>query len=316
MQATHPSRLARLLLLALFAGLAPARAAHGQEAPLVWRGCGITEKAFMGACAKAFEKETGQAITVSAAGATLGIRSTAGRSADLGGTCRPCQPDSEESERGVETAIVAWDALVAVTHASNPIGTLTKGQVGQIFRGEVTNWSEVGGPDLRVILVGRKTDESGVGVMAQLMIHEDLQYEYPKDSILLRSSGPVEDFVEKTPGTIAITGVSSAVKRKFKILRIDDVAPDVANISSGRYPYFRPLYMVYRADGDPRAIEFIKWIQGESAQAVIAAEGTVNLTMGLPLVQKFQHWPDVSTLSNYADLLARARAAEAALAGR
>ncbi len=296
---TYTGRSQNWLLVGLmsFTPLA-AHAENDNSQPMTWRGCGITQQAFMRSCAKAYEKETGEQIIVSGGGAALGIRSTAGGSADMGGTCRYCMPGRFSNEQGVEVAIIAWDALVAVTHPSNQTESLTQKQLSGILRGDIKNWKEIGGSDQRIILVGRKGKDSGVGVMMRELILNDPEFNFSQDSILLRSSRPVELFLERTPGAIAITGVSSAKKRDLKILHVDGVAPTRENIASGRFPYYRPLYIAHSPNANPRTLAFIEWIQGKKGQAVIADQGTVTLAMGLNLLSSFKHWGKGNNITN------------------
>ena len=305
------SSLFHLVALVCSAGAPFAASARStQDPPITWRGCGITEKAFMAVCAEAYERETGQRVLLSASGATQGVRSVAAGSADLGGTCRHCLPEDFGPESGAKLAIIAWDALVAMTHPSNTVDGLSRGDLVEILSGRTTNWLDAGGADERIVVCGRKEDESGVGVMERLMIFRDPSFEYPRDSVLLRSSGPLESFVERTPGSIVVTGVSSARKRAAKVLEIDGVAPTAQAIASGAYPYFRPLYLVYRPEGDERVLSFVRWMLGEKGQATIANQGTVPLEQGLPLMTKFEHWQRTETISNYEELMRRARALE------
>ncbi len=310
---TRIRRRVSLSMYALFIVLLPINALadeprHDALTPITWRGCGITKKAFMGACAKAYEKETGQRIIISGGGAALGIRAAAGGSADLGGTCRHHLPGRFASERGVKTAIIAWDALVIVAHPSNSVDNLSKQQLVDILHGRTKSWNELGGDNQPIIVGGRKGDESGVGVMMRVLILEDADFKFPRKSILLRSSGPLEKFLEKTPGSIAITGISSAKKRDLKVISIDGMTPSLANISSGKYPYYRPLYMAYQQKTDQRVHRFIDWIQTKKGQDVVASQGTVTLEMGLPLMDKYQHWDDTRDITNFDKLLRQAQA--------
>lgn len=282
------------LLLSIFAG----RAAAQSSEPLTWRGCGITEKAFMRPCAEAYTLATGQTITISGGGAALGIRSAAGRSADMGGSCRHCLPDRFESESGLISVLIAWDALVVVAHPSNPVDGLSRDQLEQILRGGLTSWKDVGGTEQSIIVGGRKGDESGVGVMMRQLIVEEPDFEYSPNAILLRSSGPLEQFVEKSTVAIAITGVSSAKKRELKVLDIDGVSPTRENIAAGLYPYFRPLYLYYRPDSSERVQRFVDWILSPSGQSVIEEQGTVTLAMGLRLMSRYEHWGPEEIIEN------------------
>jgi phosphate transport system substrate-binding protein len=263
---------------------------------LTWTGCDISRRAYMSEAAKAYREATGVEILVTGGGATRGIRATVGGQTDLGGACRHCLPDEfPEDEGGAFLTHVGWDALVFFTHESNPVEGLTMEQARGILLGEITNWSELGGEDARILPVFRRqTVEgklSGVGYMTRLLVFGDPTIDYTSHAVFLRSSGPIEQFVEGTPDTFAVTGVSSARKRLVRILALDGVYPDNEAISEGRYPLFRPLYLVTRGKPTGLAADFVDWLTGPAGQAVLSKAETVNLAEGAVLSERFEHWP-------------------------
>ena len=111
---------------------------------------------------------------------------------------------------------------------------------------------------------------------------------------------PLEQFVESTEYAFGVTGVSSARKRKVKILAFDGVDPTPQNIASGDYPLFRPLYLVTKGPPAGAKKDFLEWILSDEGQAVLARAGTVNLAEGAALKALFEHWPaDTSVIRNY-----------------
>ncbi len=114
-----------LVFLASLAAIGGASADGVEHESLVWRGCGISKTAFMEACAEEYAKETGIEIQLSGGGATLGIEAAGTGGADLGGTCRAPQKERGEERPGLKLAVVAWDALVAIVHPSNPVESIS-----------------------------------------------------------------------------------------------------------------------------------------------------------------------------------------------
>ncbi|PHS13002.1 MAG: phosphate ABC transporter substrate-binding protein [Blastopirellula sp.] len=267
---------------------------------LRWRGCGISKNAFMESCAEAYQKDTNISVLLSGGGATLGIEAAAEGGADIGGTCRACLKSRKENELDVKLAIVAWDALVAVVHPSNPVSNITREQVRQVLQQKITNWKELGGLDARIVVVVRRGKVSGVGYCTRLLILEDYDADYGPTAVRLNSSGPVEKLVERQPNAIAITGVSSAKKRELKVLSIDGKKPTVANIGSGDYPYYRPLYIAYKPQKNLSASKFVEWLLSPKGQTVIQEQGTVTLQQGKKLGSLYKHYEDVNQITNYA----------------
>jgi len=289
-----------LWVLLICAFLAMPVAAVGQKKEnLTWTGCGITSKAFMAECADAYQKQKGITITLSGGGATRGVRATASGLADLGGSCRPAKPDLSDEEKGIKMTHVAWDALVLIVHPDNPINNLTTDQASAIFKGKIRNWKDVGGKISPIKVVVRRGKISGVGYMARNLLFNDPNFNFYPRAVSLKSSGPVEKTIERTENAIAITGVSSAIKRKVKILRLNDLEPAKVNIISTKYPYFRPLYLMTRGEPTGEIRAFLDWILSPVGQKLISEQGTVNLEEGKDLFKKFKYWKHTDLIRNY-----------------
>ena len=302
-----------LCLLPSFGSQSPAGSA-GRS--LSYRGCGIVKHAFMRDAADVYQAQTGVVVTVSGGGATLGIESAGEGGSDIGGTCRHCLPIAPEKNLPIALTIVAWDAIAVVAHPSNPLAGLCTDDLRRVLLQEITNWSELGGADLPIVVVARKGKTSGVGAMLRELIFGDANFEFGPRVIRLQSSGPVEQLVEKVPGALALSGVSSSRRRAVKHLKLNGAAPTRENIASGEYPYYRPLYIAHAPDLEGEAALFRSWLLGSEGQQVIQAAGTVNLQAGLGLMGSFEAFGETEQISNYQELMERWRVEEALQRGR
>jgi len=267
--------LAVMLLVA--AGVLAASPASAKT--LEWGGCGITKKAFMFALADAFQERTGHEIEIHGGGATHGIRGTQSGEIDMGGACRPAVANDDRED--VRMVQVAWDALVVVLHPSNPVDSISSEELRQVFRGEITNWKQLGGPDKFIVVGYRSPPLSGVGYsFRELGFRETTGSGSFTRGLARSSSGPVEIAVENLPNAIAVTGVSSARKRDVKIIGVDGIQPSPENLADGEYPLYRPLYLTIPQDPEPEVKEFMEFALSEEGQRIIAEQGTVNLEMG------------------------------------
>jgi phosphate transport system substrate-binding protein len=252
-----------------------------------WAGCGITKKAFMAEIADVYFKETGIKVKISGGGATHGIRATAAKAIDLGGTCRSklIQPDGlvHPLEKDVELIQVAWDALVAIVHPSNPVDNISRDSLKAVFEGRIVSWSELGGWSRPIAPVTRFGNHSGVGHIFRWLAFHDPNTKYSTLSYKAKSTGPLEKKVARTPTALAIDGVSSARKAGVKIISIDGIFPSKKNIISGKYPLFRPLYLAIRKDAKPTTKALVDFVLSPKGQGVIAGQGTVNLIEGVGL---------------------------------
>ncbi len=275
-----------------------------------WTGCGITKKAFMGELAKVYQEKTGINVSLSGGGATKGIRKTNSGEADMGGNCRPSLPKTFPSdESNVEMYLVAWDALVPVVHKSNPVNSLTTQQLQDVLTGKITNWKDLGGEDKPIFVLARQGKVSGVGYMTRKIIFSGTDVDYTVEASIMKSSGPLENKVSFDPYAIGITGVSSAKKRiesgkKMKILKVDGVEATKENISTGSYPFYRPLFLSLNPNTEKynSAKTFIDWVLTEEAQDIIDSVGTVNLYAGKDLKNKFEYWDNTDRIVNFSTL--------------
>jgi len=262
------------------------------QSPIIWMGCGITEKAFMGEIAHQFTQKTGIKFRKAGGGATKGIRLTSSGKSNMGATCRHLLVDDYDhviqEESNVDLIHVAWDALVLITHKSNLVTGLTTKQVKDIYSGKINNWQELGGKNEELKLLVRKGKISGVGLMLRLLILNDQNFDFPATAITFKSSGPLEKNIStRFRNGIGITGISSAKKRDVKILKLDGIYPSKKNISTGKYPYFRPLYIVIPKNLTMNIRLLVNFILSPEGQTIISNEGTVNLLEGKELINKW-----------------------------
>ena len=262
---------------------------HSKE--LSWVGCGITRNAFMADLAAAYKDKTGVDISIAGGGATKGIRAITGKQADIGGACR-FKLDASRVEANANMIPVAWDALVVVVHKSNPVDSISLKQLRSLYQGKITNWSQLGGPDQPLELLVREGKISGVGYTLREHLFENPDVEF-KSKHLFPSSGPLEKTVEKNPRAIAVTGIASAHKRDFKILKLEGMDPSFENIRTGNYLLYRPLYLVQNKSS-PNSREsdrFIQFALGPKGREVIRHNQVVPYFDGMLLLQKrMDHW--------------------------
>jgi phosphate transport system substrate-binding protein len=243
---------------------------------LSWAGCGITKKAFMSELAAAYEKKSGIHIELEGGGATKGIREIAARKVDFAGSCRFRVEQDGVSPAKVQFNPVAWDALTVVVNKSNPIESINLDQLKDVYLGKITNWSALGGPDQPLELLVRNGKISGVGYTIRKLLFGDVNIDF-EGSQSYESSGPLEKAVEVNPNAIAMTGISSARKRDFKILKLEGKEPSYQNIKQGDYLLYRPLYIVTNRESENLAEvkQFLNFAYSKEGRDIIRKNGVV-----------------------------------------
>lgn len=263
---------------------------------LTWVGCGISKKAFMSEVAAAYEKKTGVKINLQGGGATKGIRQVSVQHSDLGGSCRQTLEDPttlapDEHERRVQMDPVAWDALAVIVHKGNPVKNITLDQLRKVYTGRITNWKQLGGSNAPIELYIRKGKISGVGRTLRELVFYDYEKNFTSPHLHVeKSTGPIEKALEKDAvNGIAVTGISSARKRKVKILDLEGKDPSYNNIKNGDYLLYRPLFLVTNLASfqNPEIRKFSEYVHSEEGKAVIRRAGTVPYEDAIGLWLKY-----------------------------
>jgi phosphate transport system substrate-binding protein len=281
-----------LLLLAATSG--------AQAKELKWAGCGITKKAFMAEIAVAYEKKTGIKIDLEGGGATKGIQRVIADDVDVGGSCRFRVKEDAASESTILFNPVAWDALTVVVHKSNPVKSISIEQLRGVYTGKITNWSELGGPDQPLELLIRKGRISGVGYTIRKLLFGDTEMSFAGSEVF-PSSGPLEEAVETNPNAIGMTGISSARKRDFKILQLEDKDPSYENIKRGSYLLYRPLYIVSNRNSEnyQEIRKFLNFVHSREGRNIMRNNGVVPYLEAVWLTSMQQkQWDESRKLSN------------------
>lgn len=254
--------------------------------PLTWAGCGITKKSFMAEMSTAYQAKYGTEIILEGGGAAKGIRRVGDKSVNIGGSCRPKLPGHQE-ELSTQLNPVAWDALVVIVHPDNPVQNITIAQIQKMYEGKITNWKELGGQDQPLELQIRKGKQSGVGRTLRELAFGDFDKDFVAQTVH-KSSGPLEQAIESNVNAVGVTGVSSARKRKVKLLTLEGKEANYDNIRSGEYHFYRPLYIAHNP-ANPRYDEvkqFIDFAHSREGRDIIRKQGVVPYLDALHLIRK------------------------------
>ncbi|MBD3369091.1 phosphate ABC transporter substrate-binding protein PstS family protein [Candidatus Fermentibacteria bacterium] len=222
--------------------------------------------------AEAFEAvNSGVRITVQGGGSSVGVRSAANGTADIGNASREVK-DSELAENpGLVIHTIARDGISIVTHPDVPVDELSLEEVRQIFAGEITNWSEVGGPDKLITVIAREEGSGTRAAFEDMVMDEEL---ITLQAILLPSNGAVRTTVSTTPDCIGFLSFGY-LDPSVKAIAIDGVEATVENAASGVYPVVRPLNMI--TNGQPSGVvaDWLDFIMSGDGQAIVADEGYI-----------------------------------------
>lgn len=225
-------------------------------------------------------------VAVTGGGSGTGIAALMNQTVDIANSSREMKTEElqQARDRGVDPVrlVFAMDGLSVIVNSSNPVESLTLGQIGRIFRGEIKNWREVGRPDLPISLYGRQNN-SGTYVFFRDFV---LRGEYSDRMKAMNGNAQIVETVKGDPGGIGYVGLGYAVDGKGRVMdgiRVLKVAPregtaavsplDPDTITNGTYPITRPLnqYVNGKPQGAVEAV--IRFELSRDGQAIVKQEG-------------------------------------------
>lgn len=203
-------------------------------------------------------------VEVNANGSSAGIEAAINGTADIGMSSRSL--DEEElaaaEAAGLQVAPIAIDGIAVVVHPDNPVDSLTSEQVHQIYTGEITNWSEVGGNDAEINVYSRETGSGTRDAFEELFYLDPEEGEGVKPGLTEQSSaGAIAANISRDENAIGYVALNS-LSPEIKGLEIDGAAPSKENIDNGTYKIYRTFYILY--DPNNAAVQdLIDWIYTE-----------------------------------------------------
>ncbi len=219
------------------------------------------------------EKYPNVTVTVEFTGSGAGIEALTAGSVDIGNSSRNLK--EEELAAGAVENIVAIDGIAVVTDPANTVTDLTKDQLIAVYKGEITNWSELGGADEPIVVIGREAGSGTRGAFEELLGIEDV-CAYANE---LDSTGAVIAKVASTPGAIGYASLD-AIDDSVTAVSLEGVAPTVENIKAGSYFLSRPFVMATMGEisAQNELIQaFFAYLTGDEGRAVVEAVGLITV---------------------------------------
>lgn len=220
-------------------------------------------------------------ISVKGGGSGTGIASMINGTVDFANASRAIKDtEIEEAEaNGIDPMEhkVSLDGIAVVVNPDNPVTELTMDQLGQIFRGEITNWSDVGGDDAEIVVLSRDSSSGTYEFFKETVVDpEEAGNEYSADALLLPSNSAIVEETANNPQAIGYCGVGY-LNDTISVVAVDGVQASVETAADGSYPISRYLYMY--SDGEPEGLlaAYLDWILGPEGQQIVEDEGFVPL---------------------------------------
>lgn len=265
-------------LLTLTATLA-LTASFAHAGKLVIKGSDTLGAKLVPQLAEAFKASNpGTTFEIAAEGSTTGIAAIIDNTAHIGMSSRHAKPTevSAATAKGVtmKPTIVAYDGIAVIVNADNPVKGLTKKQVEQIFTGDVTDWSAVGGQPGKISIYTRNTSSGTYSDWKELAMKKR---DYAGSSQKMAGNEQIAAEVGKNKNGIGYVGLAYVKAAGIKVVPVDNIAPGAETIRGKTYPYSRPTF--YYTNGDPQgeAKAFVDFTTSPKGQAIVGQVGFVPI---------------------------------------
>lgn len=226
-------------------------------------------------------------LSVTGGGSGTGITSLINGTVDIANASRAIKQeeiDAAEANGIVPVEhVIARDAIAVIVNPENPVNELTLDQISQIYRGDITNWKEVGGEDRPIVRLSRETN-SGTHVyfleaVVRLGNKNDKTIFTPLTLLLPSSEGIIAE-TSDNPNAIGYDGLGY-VTSEVKVIAVSPgkdqpyVLPSIETVNNKTYPIARDLYMYSKKGASQAVLDYLAWIFTPEAQKIVSDLGFV-----------------------------------------
>jgi phosphate transport system substrate-binding protein len=207
-------------------------------------------------------------IDVQGGGSSVGVKSAAEGTTPIGNASRALKDSEMEEHPELIAHTIARDGIAIAVHPDVPVDGVSTDEVRQVFAGEITNWSELGGPDENIIVVSREEGSGTRGAFEDMVMGDSLIVD---TALLQPSNGAVKTTVSSTPFSMGFLSFGY-LDDSVKALAVDGVEAAVENAISGEYPVVRPLNMITKGEPTGLAKAYLDFIFSDEGQAIVAED--------------------------------------------
>lgn len=216
-------------------------------------------------------------MSLSGGGSGEGVKALIDKTTDIATSSREIKKEEVAlaAGRGVKPVahVVAYDAIIPVVHPKNKVTNLSIDQLSQIYQGKITNWKEVGGEDLKIVVISR---DSSSGTFESWDHFVMKKAKVTPRAQMLASNGALVTAVAKNRYAIAYLGIGY-VNKSVKPLQVNGITASIQTAMSKEYPFSRELYMYTNGEPAGEVAKYIAFVKSVEGQKIVAKEGFVPL---------------------------------------
>jgi phosphate transport system substrate-binding protein len=246
--------------------------------PIVIKGSTTVLPIAQGTLEAFMKKNPGVQISLSGGGSGEGIKALIDKTTNIATSSREIKKEeiALAETKGVKPVahVVANDAIIPIVHPKNKVTNLSIDQLSQIYQGKITNWKEVGGEDLKIVVISR---DSSSGTFESWDHFVMKKAKVTPKAQMLASNGALVTAVAKNRYAIAYLGLGY-VNKSVKPLQVDGIMGSVETALSKKYPMSRELYMYTNGEPTGDVAKFIAFVKSAEGQKIVVKEGFVPLS--------------------------------------
>ncbi len=229
------------------------------------------------------KKNSGQSVTVIGGGSGVGIAALLDNTTDIAMASRSLKMDErlklQDAGRAYKEITISKDALSVIVNPGNKISKLTREQIEDIYTGKITNWKDVGGDDMKIVVYSRETSSGTYEFFKEHVLNRK---NYASTVLNMPATGAIIQSVSQTKGAIGYVGLAYITKEVKDIAVSYDkgktyVTATVANAKNKTYPIVRPLFFYYPTSKEKSVKSFIDFVLSPEGQKIVEQVGYITL---------------------------------------
>ncbi|MDX2319879.1 MAG: phosphate ABC transporter substrate-binding protein [Moritella sp.] len=229
--------------------------------------------------AENYKSSHNKTVEVQSTGSSAGIRAATDGTSMIGMSSRDIKEN--ESKANIEEIVIARDGIAIALNKKNKVDNLTQQQIAKIYRGEITNWQQVGGANTPIVVVTRENASGTRGAFEDIMSLKREINGIKVSAISPRAqvangNGMIKTIVANNPYAIGFVSLGS-VDDSLRAVKVNGVEASHANIAAGQYTIARPFIVLMKNDVADKARDFVNYILSDDGQAIIANEGYISI---------------------------------------
>lgn len=207
-------------------------------------------------------------VEAQAGGSTRGFENTISGQNDLGAMARDL---TAEEATQVNVFPIAHDGVGIAVHGDNPLPAITTAQLQAIYRGQLTNWQDLGGKDAEIVVVNKA---EGHATLESFLKHTGLKRGELDVDVIAGDNAQVIRTLANTPNAIGYVSISEVIQASesnmpVRLVALDGIEANLHNVADGSYPMFRTLYLVSKGQPDPNAQLLIDFLHSAEGKQII-----------------------------------------------